>query len=304
MLPFTALGGHLLLNLPEGLRFQQFEGQILQLPLEAADAEAVGQGGIDLAGFAGDPLTLLLLQRTEGAHVVQAIRQLHQHHTNVAGHRQEHPAQILRLSFRAVVEVNAAELGDPLHQFTHLGTEVQLDLIGGDVGVFDHVVEEPCGDHRSAGADVPQQISHRHRMDDVRVSTGPELALVELKAEIKGRHQQRLGIGWAALANAGRHIGDALPQPVRQIDAVIVRMADGMTPDFGQRAARSGRTRAGSGLFGCGGSVEHPTHRVNPWYSVQDPLSLLLHCSWAGLFWNSNSCGCATPAATPGRWMD
>ena len=303
MLTLAALCGHLLLNLAEGLWFQQFECQILKLPLEAADAEAVGEGGIDLAGFAGDPLTLLFLQRTQGAHVVQAISQLHQNHTNVTGHRQEHSPQIFRLSFRAVVEVDAAELGDPLHQFTHLRTEVELDLIRGDVGVLDHIMEEPSSDHRGTGTDVSQQISHGHRMDDVWVSTGPELALVELKAEIKGRHQQRLGIGGAALANARRHVGDALPQPLRQSNAVIVRMTDGMTPYFGQRAAHLGRTRAGSGLFGCGGSVEHPTHRVNPWYSVQDLLSFQPHCSWAGLFWNSNSCGCATRAARTGRWM-
>ena len=67
-----------------------------------------------------DPLALLLLQSTKGAHVVQPVRQLHQHHADVAGHRQEHPPQVLRLSFRAVVEVNSAELGDTLHQFTHL----------------------------------------------------------------------------------------------------------------------------------------------------------------------------------------
>ena len=210
---------------------------------------------------------------------MQAVSQLHQYHTDVAGHRQEHSAQILRLSFRAVVEMDAAELGDSLHQLTHLGTEMQLDLIGGDIGVFDHVMEEPRGDHRSTGTDIPQQIGHRHRMDDVGVSTGPKLTFVELKAEIKGRHQQRLGIGGAALTNAGRHIGDALLQPLRQSDAVIVRMTDQMAPDFGQRAAHRGRSRAGSGLFGCGGSVEHPTHRVNPWYSVQDPMSLLLHYS-------------------------
>ena len=239
-----------MLNLPEGIGLQQLEGEILQLPLEAADAEPLARGGVDLPGLAGDALLLLGLERTECAHVVEAIGQLHQHHTDVAGHRQEHLAQVLRLGFGSIVEMNAAELGDPLHQLAHLSTEMLLDLIRRDVGVLDHVVQEAGGDDTGAGADVPEQIGHGHRVDDVGVATGPELALVELESEIKGRDQQGFRIRGAALADARRHIADALTQPLRQRDAVVVRIADRMTAQFRQIASdeldrhRSGKSMA------------------------------------------------------------
>ena len=115
LLPVAALGSNLLLDLAEGLRFKNFEGQVFQFPLQAADAEAVGQGAIDLAGFAGNALLFFWLEGADRAHVVQAVGQLHQHHPDVAGHGQEHAAQVFRLGFGAVGEMDAAELGHPLH---------------------------------------------------------------------------------------------------------------------------------------------------------------------------------------------
>ena len=214
LLPLGALGGHLLLDFAEGVGLQDLEGQVLQFPLQPSDAEAVGQGAIDLARFPGDALLLLGLERPEGAHVVEAIGQLHQHHPDVAGHGQEHAPQVLRLGFRFVGEVDASEFGDPLHQSAHLGAEMLLNLLRGDLRVLHHVVEETGGDHAGAGADVPQQIGHRHRVADVGLTAGPHLAVVELESEMEGRRQQPFGVGGAAVSGAGGHVLDAAPQPV------------------------------------------------------------------------------------------
>ena len=281
----AALGGHLL-DLPEGLGLQQLEGQILQLPLEPSNPEAIGQGGIDLAGFPGDALAFLLAQGTEGAHVVQAVRQLHQHHADVAGHGQEHLAQVLRLGLGAVVEMNAAEFGDALHQGPHLHPEMLLDLLRGDVGVLDHVVEEAGSDHTGARSDVTEQVCHGHRMDDVRVTAGPELALVKLEAEVEGGHQKRFRIGRAALADARRHIADALTQPLRQGDAVVVGIADRMTAQLRQIASDELRTGERPGARRWRGGVGHPTQRVNPWYSVHSPASPLRIAPCPRRCWN------------------
>ena len=108
-----------MLDFPEGLGLQQLERQILQLPLEPSNAKPIGERGIDLARFPSNPLTLFFLEGTNGAHVVDPIRQLHQHNPNVTGHRHKHPTQIFGLCLGAVVEMNSSELGDPLHQLTH-----------------------------------------------------------------------------------------------------------------------------------------------------------------------------------------
>ena len=226
LLTIGALAGHLLLDLAKGLRLEDLEGQILQLPLQPADAEAIGQGAVDLARFAGDPLLLLLLQRAEGAHVVQPVSQFHQHHADVAGHRQEHPPQVLRLGLGLVGEVDTAQLGDPLHQPAHLRSEVLLDLLGGDVRVFHHVVQEAGGDHAGAGADVAQQIGHRHRMADVGLTAGAHLAVVQLIGEVEGGGEKTFGVGGAAVTGTGGHVLDAAAQPVRQGDAVIIGAAN------------------------------------------------------------------------------
>ena len=195
----------------EVIGFQHLEGQILQLPLEPANAKAVGQGRVDVAGFGGDALLLLRAQCTQGAHVVQPVGQLHQHHADVAGHGQKHLAQVFSLGLGSVGEMDAAQLGDALHQLPHFGSEVPLDFFQAHIGVFHHVVEEPSRDHRSAGADVAQQIRHGHRMDDVGLTGGSHLLAVKLIGEIKGRRQQTLWVGGAGFALARGHMLDALP---------------------------------------------------------------------------------------------
>ena len=225
LLPVAALGSNLLLDLAEGFRFENFEGQVFQFPLQAADAEAVGERAIDLAGFAGDALLFFRLEGADRAHVVQPVGQLHQHHPDVAGHGQEHATQVFRLGFGAVGEMDAAELGHPLHQGPHLSTKVLLNLVGGDVGVLDHVMEKTSGNHAGAGADIAQQVGHRHRVNDVGLATGPHLAIVELEGEIKGGRQQGVAVCGTGQTSGRNALIDAAPQPGRQGNAVGVSRA-------------------------------------------------------------------------------
>ena len=261
LFPFTAFGGHFFLNFPEGIGLQQLEGKVFELPLEATDAQAVGQRCIDLTGFAGDALLLLRLEGTEGAHVVQTISELHQHHADVAGHGQKHLAQVFRLGFGAVGEMQPAQLGHPFHKGTHLRAEVPLQLLRGEIGVFHHVVEEAGGNHRGARADVAQQIGHRHGVNDVGVATGPELALMQLKSKIECRRQQGLGIGGAAVARSRRHVLKALPQPMRQLDAVVLDAANRMGANSGKASSGLRTDRIGLCRFCRRGALQHPTRQ-------------------------------------------
>ena len=88
--------------------------------------------------------------------------------------------------------MKTAKFGDALHQFTDLRSEMTLQLLWSDVGVLHHIVQEACGDHAGAGTDVPEEIGHRHRMNDVGVSAGTELTLMQLKGEIKRSSEQGL----------------------------------------------------------------------------------------------------------------
>ena len=79
-------------------------------------------------------------------------------------------------------------------------------------------------------------------MNDEGVSTGPELALVQLETEIEGRHQQGLRIGRAALPKSRGDVENALPQPLREGDAVLIGMTDLMTSQL--RATTHHRNRS------------------------------------------------------------
>ena len=70
---------------------------LLQLRADPLDAEAVGQGRIDLHRLARDPRLLLRRHMVQRPHVVEAIGELHQEHPDVLAHRQEHLAKALGL---------------------------------------------------------------------------------------------------------------------------------------------------------------------------------------------------------------
>ena len=105
-----------------------------------------------------------------------------------------------------------------------------LDLLEGYVGVFHHIVKETRSDHRSTGADIAKQISHRHGMNDVGIATRPELPLMQLKTEVESRHQQCFWIGRTTLTRSWGHVGNALPQPLGQDDLIVVWISNRTLP--------------------------------------------------------------------------
>ncbi len=98
-----ALGAALrqrLLHLGVDVGLQVAEGQVLQLPLDLPDAQAAGQRRVDVQRLARDAPLLLGAHVAQGAHVVQPVGQLDQHHAHIADHGQEHLAQALDLRDR------------------------------------------------------------------------------------------------------------------------------------------------------------------------------------------------------------
>jgi hypothetical protein len=122
------------------------EGEVFEFAAELAHAEAVGEGRVDVEGLAGDLLALLGLEVLEGAHVVEAVGELDDDDADVGDHGEEHLADVLGLVIFAVGELDFVELGDAFDDVGDLLAEALFDLFGGDVGVFDGVVEEAGGD--------------------------------------------------------------------------------------------------------------------------------------------------------------
>ena len=79
-------------DLGEALGVQGLKGEILQLPLDLLDPQAVSERGVDVAGLLGRATLLPLGHDRQGPHVVKPVRQLDHEHTPVARHGHEHLA--------------------------------------------------------------------------------------------------------------------------------------------------------------------------------------------------------------------
>ena len=73
---------------------------------------------------------------------MQAVGQLDHDHAQVARHRQQHLAEALRRRFLAVAELQLVQLGNALDQVGHGLAELAGQLLAGERGVFDGVVQD------------------------------------------------------------------------------------------------------------------------------------------------------------------
>jgi len=83
------------------LGFQVTEGQILQFPLDMADAQAVRQWRINIEHLSGDAVALFVRGVFDSANRAGTFSQLDQCHANVINHRYQHLAQVFDLALGA-----------------------------------------------------------------------------------------------------------------------------------------------------------------------------------------------------------
>ena len=184
------LGGNFFLQLEKCFRLEITEGQIFELAANQAHAQAVGDGRVDIQRLAGDALLALAVEISEGAHVMQAIGELHHHHANVVDHGQQHLADVFGLARLGRQQVEPADLGDAFHQPRHVGPELLGNLFQGDFGVFDYVVKQRGAQRGHVQPHVREQMSDFHGMRKVGLAGAARLRLVLLGGEIVGAAQE------------------------------------------------------------------------------------------------------------------
>ena len=128
------------------------------------------QRRVDLERLAGRLQLLLLAERRDRAHVVQAVGQLDQHHPQVLGHGDDHLAVVLDLGLLAAREADPGQLGDPVHQQRHLVAEAHAHVVELGVGVLDHVVQECGGDRGRVELQLGADVGDRQRVVDERLA--------------------------------------------------------------------------------------------------------------------------------------
>ena len=172
------------------------EGQLLELVLDLAHPEAIGDRAVDVARLLRDLDPPLLGQVVQRPHVVQAVGELDQDDADVIDHGQQHLAKILGLPLFARRELDGAELGDPLDDVRDVGAEELLDALDGCLRVLDDVVEQSGGDRHDVELHVGEEIGHLERVDEVRLAGMADLSLVlERREHVRAPQQLDVGLG-------------------------------------------------------------------------------------------------------------
>ena len=174
---------------------QRAEAQVLQLRLDQAHAQALGDRRVDVQGFLGDALARLDTLRAQRAHVVQAIGELDHDHAQVARHGQQHLAEALGRGFLAIAEMQLVQLGDAIDQLGDRFAEFGGDLGLGQRRVLDGVVQDRRDQGFHVQPQLGQDLGHRDRMGDVGLAGLAGLAVMRGSPHFPGTPQQRQLLG-------------------------------------------------------------------------------------------------------------
>jgi hypothetical protein len=165
---------------------QRRERQVLELPLDGVDPEPMRDRRIDVQGLLGLLYLLLLGQRRQRAHVVEAVGQLDQDHPDVGGHRDHHLAVVLGLGLVARLEGDAGQLGHAVDQGGDLVAELVAHLLQRGRGVLHRVVQESGAEGLGVQAHPRAHPGHPHRMGDEVLARPPTLVGMVLAGEQEG----------------------------------------------------------------------------------------------------------------------
>ncbi len=120
---------------------QVLKGQVLQLAVGRVQTQAVGNGRVDVQGFAGNTGPFASGDITQRTHVVAAVREFDENDADVAGHGQQHFAEGLCLILFAGIELQLFQLGEAIHQLGHRGAKTLNQFRFGDAAILDGIVQ-------------------------------------------------------------------------------------------------------------------------------------------------------------------
>ncbi len=236
-------------------RVQGGEREVLQLPLDRVDAEPMRDRRVDLQGLLGLVDLLLLGQRADRAHVVQAVGELDEDDPDVRGHRDHHLAVVLRLRLVARGERDALELRDAVDERRDLVTELLAHL--GELGgrVLDGVVQERRAERLRVQAQAGADLRDADRVDDELLARlAPLVGVMATREEERlddavavDRHRRLLGV----LLDDREEVGEQPALGRRQLGVVDRR---GEAARAGRADGRA-RLDARSGRRGVGGQA-------------------------------------------------
>ena len=189
-------------------RQQIAKRQLLQLAVNLVQAQAVGDGAVNIERFLGNPPPLAARHIAHGAHIVGAVGQFDENDAHVARHGQQHFAKGLGLVFFAGGEVDLFQLGQAVDQLGHGRAKALDQVYFGDAAVLHGVVQQ--GGHEGGGIELPLGAlgGHSDRVRDVGLPAAAQLAQMRLIGKAVGL-AHLLHLGGRQIVKFGAQAGKA-----------------------------------------------------------------------------------------------
>ena len=171
-------------------RLEITERQLLELVLDAAHPEPIGDRRVDVERLLRDAHALVVGHVLQRAHVVQAVGKLDEDDSDVVDHRQQHLAEVLRLPLFGRRERDGADLRDAFDDVRDVFAEELADLLRRGQRVFDDVVQQPGRDAHRVEFHVRENVGNFERMNEIWLAGMADLSLVLQGREHVGLAEQ------------------------------------------------------------------------------------------------------------------
>ncbi len=156
----------------EGLRHHVLEREVLQLVAQVLHAHPAGQRRIDFERLLGDARALFRRHMMQGAHVVQAVRELDQQHAHVLGDGQQQLSEVFGLRGAPGDEIELLQLGQAIDKAADFRSEQLVDFRAGRARVLDRVMQHGGDDGRVVELHFGQDRRHFQRMREIGIAGG------------------------------------------------------------------------------------------------------------------------------------
>ena len=162
-------------------------GVVLQFALDGVEAEAVGEGDVEVRGLGGDFELLFRRHRVEGAHIVQPVGELDEDHAHILRHGEEDLLEVLGLQGDVlVIHHKVVDFGESVDDVGHHVAEKLAHVVEGVVGVLHHVMQQGADD--GGGAEVhlgAADHGHGDRVVDVGLAALAPHAVVRVGGQLE-----------------------------------------------------------------------------------------------------------------------
>ena len=190
------------------LRLEKLECQILELRFDFCHPESVGQRGVDLARFGGNPLLPLGREVLQRPHVVESIGQLDNDDAGVLGNRQQQFAVILGLFLGPAPKGQVGNFGQALDQLSDLGPEFRREVVDADFRIFNDIVEQRGRDRGRVEKLIDENGRDRDAVRDELFARHPLLTPMGRRAEGQRPVDQRDVEPLRVLGKRGAKVGN------------------------------------------------------------------------------------------------